>query len=79
MASSLAFDVIEFNRKWVAAAKPSEIDLIPFSSFDQYYALWLSNRCADIIFEINDALARPNRHSQYGWGDNHYFVPNTYY
>jgi hypothetical protein len=34
LASSLAFDVIEFYRKLVAASKLSEIDLIPFASFD---------------------------------------------
>jgi hypothetical protein len=57
LASSLAFDVIEFYRKLVAASKPSEIDLIQFASFDPYVARWPSNRCADIIFEKNDALA----------------------
>jgi hypothetical protein len=44
LASSLAFDVIEFYRKLVAASKPSEIDLIPFASFDPACALWLSER-----------------------------------
>jgi hypothetical protein len=57
LASSLAFDVIEFYRKLVAASKPAEIDLISFSSFDPACALWLSNRCAEVIFEMNDALA----------------------
>jgi hypothetical protein len=57
LASSLAFDVIEFYRKLVAASKPSEIDLIPFASFDPACALWPSNRCAEVIFEMNDALA----------------------
>jgi hypothetical protein len=56
LASSLALDVIEFYRKLVAASKPSEIDLIPFASFDPDCALWPSNQCADIIFEMNDAL-----------------------
>jgi hypothetical protein len=51
LASSLAFDVIEFYRKLVAASKPSEINLIPFASFDPDCALWPSNRCADIIFK----------------------------
>jgi hypothetical protein len=41
----------------VTAAKPSEIDLIPFASFDPDFALWPSNRCADVIFKMNDALA----------------------
>jgi hypothetical protein len=44
LASSLAFDVIEFYRKLVAASKPSEIDLIPFESFDPSCTLWLSER-----------------------------------
>jgi hypothetical protein len=57
LASSLAFDVIKFYRKFVAASKPSEIDLIPFASFDPDCALWPSNRCADVILEMNDALA----------------------
>jgi hypothetical protein len=57
LASSLAFDVIEFYRKLVAASKPAEIDLIPFSSFDPACALWPSNRCAEVIFEMNDDLA----------------------
>jgi hypothetical protein len=57
LASSLTFDVIEFHTKLVAASKPSEIDLIQFASFDPDCALWPSNRCADVIFEINDALA----------------------
>jgi hypothetical protein len=57
LAYSLAFDVIEFYRKLVAASKPSEIDLIPFASFDPACALWPSNRCAEVIFEMNDALA----------------------
>jgi hypothetical protein len=57
LASFLAFDVIEFYRKLVAASKPSEIDLIPFASFDPDCALWPSSRCADVIFEINDTLS----------------------
>jgi hypothetical protein len=56
-ASSLAFDVIEFYRKLVASSKPSEIDLIPFASFDTDCTLWPSNQCADVIFKMNDALA----------------------
>jgi hypothetical protein len=69
LASSLTFDVIEFYRKLVAASKPVEIDLIPFSSFDPACALWPSNRCAEVIFEMNDALALrldQNRYSQPG-------------
>jgi hypothetical protein len=42
LSSSLAFDVIEFNRKLFAASKPSEIGLIPFASFDPACAIWLS-------------------------------------
>jgi hypothetical protein len=57
LASSLAFDVIEFYRKLVAASKPAEINLIPFALFDPACALWPSNRCAEVIFEMNDALA----------------------
>jgi hypothetical protein len=57
LAYSLAFDVIEFYRKLVAASKPAEIDPIPFASFDPTCALWPSNRCAEVIFEMNDALA----------------------
>jgi hypothetical protein len=57
LASSLAFNIIELYRKLAAASKPSEIDLIPFASFDPDCALWPSNRCADVIFEMNDALA----------------------
>jgi hypothetical protein len=41
----------------VASSKPAEIDLIPFASFDPACALWPSNRCAEVIFELNDALA----------------------
>jgi hypothetical protein len=47
----------EFYCKLVAAAKPAEIDLVPISAFDLAHALWPHNRCADIIFEMNDALS----------------------
>jgi hypothetical protein len=57
LKSSLAIDIIKFYRKSVAASKPAEIDLIPFSSFDPAYALWPNNQCSDVIFEMNDALA----------------------
>jgi hypothetical protein len=57
LAYSLAFNVIEFYRKLVAISKPSEIDLIPFASFDPDCAIWPSNRCANVIFKMNDALA----------------------
>jgi hypothetical protein len=50
LKSSLAIDVIEFYQKLVAASKPTEIDLIPFSSFDPACALWPNNRCSDVIF-----------------------------
>jgi hypothetical protein len=56
LKSSLAIDVIEFYRNLVAASKPAEIDLIPFSSFDPACALWANNRCSDVIFEMNDSL-----------------------
>jgi hypothetical protein len=42
---SLTIDVIKFYIKLVAASKPAEIDLIPFSSFDPACALWPNNRC----------------------------------
>jgi hypothetical protein len=57
LKSSLAIYIIEFYRKLVAASKPAEIDLIPFSSFDPACALWPNKRCSDVIFEMNDALA----------------------
>jgi hypothetical protein len=50
LKSSLAIDVIKFYRKLVAASKPAEIDIIPFSSFDPACALWPNNRCSDVIF-----------------------------
>jgi hypothetical protein len=51
LVSSLAFDVIKLYRKLVAASKPSEINLIPFASFDPYCAHWPSNRCVDVILK----------------------------
>jgi hypothetical protein len=48
---------LEFYRKLVAAGKPAQIDLVPISAFDLDRALWPHNRCSDIIFKINDALA----------------------
>jgi hypothetical protein len=57
LASSSPLDVLEFYRKLVAAAKPAEIDLVPIGAFDPDHALWPHNRCADVIFEMNDALA----------------------
>jgi hypothetical protein len=57
LASPFPLDVLEVYRKLVAAAKPAIIDLVPTSAFDWYHALWPHNRCADIIFEMNDALA----------------------
>jgi hypothetical protein len=50
LKSSLAIDIIEFYRNLVAASKPAEIYLIPFSSFNPAYALWPNNRCSDVIF-----------------------------
>jgi hypothetical protein len=52
LASSSPLDILEFYRTLVAAAKPAEIGLVPISD-----TLWLLNRCADIIFEMNDALS----------------------
>jgi hypothetical protein len=50
LASSLVFDVIKLYGKLVAVLKPSEIELIPFASFDPDCALWPSNRSANVIF-----------------------------
>jgi hypothetical protein len=50
LKSSLAIDVIKLYRKLVAALKPAEMDLIPFSSFDPACALWPNNHCSDVIF-----------------------------
>jgi hypothetical protein len=57
LASSDPTDVIEFYQKLIAAAKPAEVDLIPLGSFDPKCVLWPSNRCAEVILEMNDALA----------------------
>jgi hypothetical protein len=57
LASSSPMDVMEFYRKPIAAAKPAEIDLVPIGAFDPVYALWPHNRCAGVIFKLNDALA----------------------
>jgi hypothetical protein len=57
LASSSPTDVLEFHRKLVASSKPAKIDLIPIEAFDKAYALWPHNNCADVIFEMNDALA----------------------
>jgi hypothetical protein len=57
LASSSPLDVLEFYRKLVAAAKPAEIELIPISAFDHDRMIWPHNRCANIIFKMNDALA----------------------
>jgi hypothetical protein len=57
LASSSPMDVLEFYRKLVAADKPAKIDLVPIGAFATAYALWPHNRCADTIFEVNDALA----------------------
>jgi hypothetical protein len=48
---------LEFNCKLVGASKPAEIEVVPIGAFDPVYALWPHNRCADIIYEMNDALA----------------------
>jgi hypothetical protein len=55
--ASSPLDVLDFYCKLVAAAKPAENDLVPISAFDPDHAIWPHNRCADIIFEMNDALA----------------------
>jgi hypothetical protein len=57
LASSLPLGVLEFYRTLIAAANTAEIDLARVSSFDPDHALWTHKCCADIIFEINDALA----------------------
>jgi hypothetical protein len=56
LASSEPLDVLEYYRNLVAAAKPAQIVLVPLSAFDPGHALCPHNRCADIIFEMNDAL-----------------------
>jgi hypothetical protein len=48
--------IIKLYRHLVQLAKSAEIDLCPLSSFDSAHALWPKNRCAEIIFEINDLL-----------------------
>jgi hypothetical protein len=48
---------LEFYSKLVAETKPAEIYLLPISAFDPDHALWPHNRCADVIFEMNHALA----------------------
>jgi hypothetical protein len=59
LASSSPMGILECYRKLVAAYKPAEIeiDLVPIVAFDPAYAFWPHNRCADIIFEMNDAIA----------------------
>jgi hypothetical protein len=57
LASSSPLDFLDLYRRLVAAAKPVEIDLVPISAFDPDHVLWPHTRCADIIFEMNDALA----------------------
>jgi hypothetical protein len=52
-----SWDALASSLKLVATTKPSEIYLVPISAFDPAYELWPHNRCADIIFEMNDALA----------------------
>jgi hypothetical protein len=55
--SSHTLDVLEFYRKLVAATNPTEINVVPISAFYPAHTLWPQNRCADIIFEMNDSLA----------------------
>jgi hypothetical protein len=57
LASLSPLDVLELYRKLVAAAKHAEVDLVPILAFYPDHAPWPHNRCADIIFKINDALA----------------------
>jgi hypothetical protein len=57
LASSNPLDVKKNYRKLVAATNPADIDLIPFTQSDPDCALWKMNLCADIVFEMNDALA----------------------
>jgi hypothetical protein len=57
LASSKPLDVIEFYLKLIVATTTAEIDLIPFTQFNLDWALWPMNHCADIVFEINNALA----------------------
>jgi len=48
--------IVTFYRHLVQLAKSAEIDLCPLSSFKPDHSLWPSNRCAEIIFEMNDLL-----------------------
>jgi hypothetical protein len=57
LALSSPMDVLEFYCKLVAAARPAEIGIFPIGAFDPAYALCPQNICADVIFEMNDALA----------------------
>jgi hypothetical protein len=57
LVSSSPLDVLKFYRKLVSAAKPAEVDLVPILASDPDHALWPHNFCADIIFEMSDALA----------------------
>jgi hypothetical protein len=57
LASSSPLYVLEFDRKLVSAANPAEIDLVSISAFDPDHVILPHNRCDDIIFEIDYALA----------------------
>jgi hypothetical protein len=57
LAPSSPMDLLELYCKLVSTAKPAEIELVPIGDFDPAYALWPHNRCADIIFEMNESLA----------------------
>jgi hypothetical protein len=57
LALSKPLDVIEFYHKLVAATKPSEIDMIPFTQFVPVCALLPMNCYANIVVEMNYALA----------------------
>jgi hypothetical protein len=65
LASSLAFDVIKFYRKLVAALKPYEMDLIPFARLHplaqqpMFRHHFLNEQCTHSSFV-------PNRYSQPG-------------
>ena len=48
--------IVTFYRHLVQLGKSAEIDLCPLNTFDSAHSLWPKNRCAEIIFQMNDLL-----------------------
>jgi hypothetical protein len=48
--------IVTFYRHLVQLGKSAEIDLCPLNTFDPAHSLWPKNRCAEIIFQMNDLL-----------------------